>query len=157
MAACWSRERARVVGGPLAECPRWCSRDVRDRRRHVCRNALCGTPRGEQHVCDRPRPAAGCVVAEFIGAELVNVETAIDRDLDRAQLVRLRERRGPGDDVVSSGVSLAHDEAIELGVDSRHGVGLLEERVRRLVWRGQEDDALDSPSESRDDSRRGRG
>ena len=74
-------------------------------------------------------------MAEFIGAELVKVETAIDRDPDRAHLVRLSERRGPGDDVVSSGVSLAHDEAIELGVDSRHGVGLLEERVRRPVWR----------------------
>jgi hypothetical protein len=38
-------------------------------------------------------------------------------------------------------------------VERRHGIGLLEERVRRLVRRRQKDHAPDVPREARDDVR----
>jgi hypothetical protein len=45
----------------------------------------------------------------------------------------------------------------DVGVESSHGIGLPEERVRRLVRGGQKDHALDASREPRDDGRdRGR-
>jgi hypothetical protein len=45
----------------------------------------------------------------------------------------------------------------DVGVERRHGIGLPEERVRRLVRRRQKDHALDASREARDDGRdRGR-
>jgi len=49
------------------------------------------------------------------------------------------------------------DQPIDIPMEIRQRVGLLEERVRRLVRRRQKDNALDSPRESCDDVGRGRG
>jgi hypothetical protein len=53
--------------------------------------------------------------------------------------------------------SCGRDEPLNIGVEHRHGIRLLEERVRRLVRRGEKNDTPRVGCETLDNFRSGRG
>src|SRR5471030_1687031 len=99
-----SPKRLGVIDDPLVKRARRRSDDVGHGGGHERRASDRRTPRGEQHVHDRPRPAIRRLAPELFRRQLLEPDPASDDGPDDAHLLGLTQRVRTRKDVVSSGV-----------------------------------------------------
>ena len=112
-----------MIGDPLAKGARRRSGDVGHGGSHERRASDRRSPRSQQHVHDRTRPATRRLAAELLRRQLLELDPAPDGGADDTHLLDTTQRLGPREDVIASGMSVLDSARAATAAMSRSSIG----------------------------------